>query len=273
MLDRSPIAFLGGGNMTEALVSGLLAGHLLPPTSIVATDVLPTRLAHLNAQYGISTTSLNVEAARSSPIVVLSIEPPVLDQVLKEIRPVLTGDHLIVSVVAGRPIQSIIQGLRGPTRVVRAMPNTPSIIRAGITAVTFHESCTEGDRRLARSLFESVGLVVDIEERLMDPVTGLSGSGPAYVFLMIDALADGGVKVGLPRPIAQLLAAQTMAGAAQMALNSQEHSSQLKARVTSPGGTTVAGLAAIEAGRFRGTLIAAIEAATERSKQLGAAEA
>jgi pyrroline-5-carboxylate reductase len=192
-----------------------------------------------------------------------------LDEVLSDIAPAVGPSQLVVSVAAGYPIARIARHLQGTGRIVRAMPNTPSTIREGVTALAYEATLSEQDSATARALFEPVGKVVVVTERLMDVVTGLSGSGPAYVFVMIEALADGGVKMGLPRETALLLAAQTVAGAARLVMESHEHPGVLKDRVASPGGTTIAGLHELERGRVRGTLISAVEAAARRSAELG----
>jgi pyrroline-5-carboxylate reductase len=199
--------------------------------------------------------------------VILAVKPQVLAQVLGEIG---TELHrvLVISIAAGMTIQSIMQQSGGAQRIIRAMPNMPALVREGITALAWMGSILEEDKEIARAVFQAVGRVVPIEERLMDAVTGLSGSGPAYVFQAIEALADGGVKMGLPRQTAEVLAAQTVLGAAKMVLESGEHPAKLKDRVASPGGTTIAGLHRLEEGRFRATLMGAVEAATKRSQEL-----
>jgi pyrroline-5-carboxylate reductase len=202
-------------------------------------------------------------------VVILAVEPQVLDEVLTEIAGALNPQSLIISVAAGYPISRVAGRLKPGQRIVRAMPNTPSSVLEGVTALSFGTGVSEEEARIAQAIFESVGKVVEVEERLMDAVTGLSGSGPAYVYLMIEALADGGVKVGLSRPVAELLAAQTVLGAARMLIESGEHPGRLKDRVASPGGTTIAGLHKLEEGRMRATLMAAVEAATQRSQELG----
>jgi len=263
------IAFVGGGNMTEALVTGLLKAGITRAGDLYATDIRPERCAHLAERYSIETGRTNSEAAALGQILILSVEPQVMDQVLDEIRPAVKVDHLVISVAAGYPITRAAAHLLPGVRIVRAMPNTPSSILEGVTALAVGPKVTEQDWAVARTIFESVGKVVVVEERLMDAVTGLSGSGPAYVYLMIEALADGGVKMGLSRPVAELLAAQTVLGAARMLIESGEHPAQLKDRVASPGGTTIAGLHKLEEGRVRATLIAAVEVATRRSQELG----
>lgn len=263
------IAFIGAGNMTEALVTGLLKAEAAQADELYATDILPARLNHLHARFQIKVGCENAAAADWGQIVILSVEPQTLDGVLDEIRSSLHADSLVISVAAGYPIQRVLSRLKSESRVVRAMPNTPSSVLEGVSALAFGPGLSEEDVRLARIIFESVGKVVVVEEHLMDAVTGLSGSGPAYIFVMIEALADGGVKMGLPRSVAELLAAQTVLGAARMLLESGEHPGRLKDRVASPGGTTIAGIHKLEEGRLRATLIAAVEAAAKRSQELG----
>lgn len=269
MLLGKRIALIGAGNMTEALVAGMLTSGAAHPDQLYATDILPERRAHFQDRYKIKVGGDNVEAARYGQIIILSVEPQVLDEVLGSVKSVLQGKHLIISVAAGYPISRIMAHLKAEARIVRAMPNTPSSVLAGVTALSFGPRLAEEDQQVARTIFESVGKVVVVEERLMDAVTGLSGSGPAYVYLMIEALADGGVKMGLSRQVAELLAAQTVLGTARMLLESGEHPGQLKDRVASPGGTTIAGIHKLEEGCLRATLIAAVEAATKRSQELG----
>jgi pyrroline-5-carboxylate reductase len=269
MLREKRIAFIGGGNMSEALIGGLVRTGLADPDRLLASDIVSARRDILADRFGIKTSHANRQAVVGRHVIVLAVEPQLLDGVLEEIRTAIAPEALIVSVAAGYPIAQIAQRLNGTERIVRAMPNTPSIIGEGVTALAFAGQLTEKDRAVARALFESVGAVVVIDERLMDAVTGLSGSGPAYVYMMIEALADGGVMMGLPRHTAAVLAAQTVAGAARMVLSTQEHPAVLKDRVASPGGTTIAGLHALENGRLRAALMSAVKAATSRSRELG----
>jgi pyrroline-5-carboxylate reductase len=263
------IAIIGAGNMGEALIAGMLAAKAVAPDELHATDILPQRLDHLKARYPIRVGLDNKAAASACDIVILTVEPQVLDEVLDSLRAELTDTKLILSVAAGYPIRRIVAHLSPSVRVVRCMPNTPSEVQAGISAIALGGSVSREDERLARAVFESVGKVVLVDERLMDAVTGLSGSGPAYIFLIIEALADGGVKMGLPREAALALAAQTVLGSARMVLETGEHPGKLKDKVASPGGTTMAGLHALEHGRLRASLIEAVEAATKRSQELG----
>jgi pyrroline-5-carboxylate reductase len=202
-------------------------------------------------------------------VVVLAVKPQILDQVLREISGDVTREKLIVSVAAGVPIAAIERRLRPPLRIVRAMPNTPATVRAGATAIALGEHATDADLELAKRIFDSVGVTVVLEESQLDAVTGLSGSGPAYLFLVIEALADAGVKVGLSRRASMQLASQTVFGSAKLLIESGQHPGLLKDAVTSPGGTAIAGLHTLEAGGLRNVLMNAVEVATRRSRELG----
>ncbi|WP_455244931.1 pyrroline-5-carboxylate reductase [Petrachloros mirabilis] len=262
------MAFLGGGQMAEAMIGGLLEGGVCQPEFLWATDPVVARGDRLKSEYGIRVSLDNRPAVLWAEIVVLAVKPQSMSQVLEEVGADLCH-ALVISVAAGVTIRAISEKAEGAKRIVRAMPNTPALVREGMTALAFSDGISEGDRHTARVIFEAVGRVVSVEERLMDAVTGLSGSGPAYVFQAIEALADGGVKMGLPRQTAELLAAQTVLGAAKLVLESGEHPAKLKDRVASPGGTTIAGLHHLEQGGFRATLMGAVEAATRRSQELG----
>ncbi len=266
---QQTVGFIGGGNMAAALVKGLLHSEVLPPANVTVSDVKTERLAQLKAEHGIRTTSDNLELVRSCDVIVLSVKPQVIDKVLSAIGDAIRPEQLVVSVAAGVPVSAIESRLPAGTRVVRTMPNTPATVDAGATAIAAGTHATEADLAIARALFTAVGRVVTLEESLLDAVTGLSGSGPAYVMLMIEALADGGVKVGLHRDTALLLAAQTVYGSAKLLLETGEHPGRLKDMVTSPGGTAIAGLHTLESGGLRRTLIDAVEVATNRSIQLG----
>ena len=262
------IGLIGGGNMSEALIAGMLKARVAVPDRLLAADILESRRTHLHDRYQVRVGKQNAEAAAWGQIVILSVEPQVLDEVLDEIRAALRSEALVISVAAGYPIARIAGRLKDGTRIVRTMPNTPCSVLEGVTAMSVGPGVSEEEILAARLIFESVGKVVPVEERLMDAVTGLSGSGPAYVYVMIEALADGGVNMGLPRPVAEVLAAQTVLGAARAAIEGGEHPGRLKDRVASPGGTTIAGLQKLEEGRLRAALINAVEAAARRSHEL-----
>jgi pyrroline-5-carboxylate reductase len=263
------IGFLGAGNMAGALIKGLLHGKVVPAERIIASDVKAERLEQLHASHGIRTTADNHALLRETDVVVLAVKPQVIDRVLTEVGGDVRPDQLVVSVAAGVPIEALEGRLPHGSHVVRAMPNTPATVQAGATAIAGGSHAHEGDLQIARELFEAVGRVVVLDESLLDAVTGLSGSGPAYVMLIIEALADGGVKVGLHRDTALLLAAQTVFGSARLLLETGEHPGRLKDMVTSPGGTAIAGLHTLESGGLRRTLIDAVEAATKRAGELG----
>jgi pyrroline-5-carboxylate reductase len=269
MLSDRTIGFIGAGNMAEALIAGLLHAKRLAPDRLLASDIDESRLTWLQHTYRIRTDGSNAATAREADILVLAVEPQILDVVLAEIAGSVRADTLVVSVAAGYPIDRVSRTLPGVRAIVRSMPNTPSLVRQGVTAVTYDDRLSTRDADTARSLFESIGLVIRVEERWLDAVTGLSGSGPAYVYVMIEALADGGVKMGLPRETAQLLAAQTVSGAARLVLDSHQHPGVLKDRAASPGGTSIAGLHELERGGLRAALISAVEAAAHRSQELG----
>jgi len=264
------VGFLGAGNMAAALIKGLLSANATPAERIWASDVKPERLDFLAKAHGIRTTADNHVLASEVDVIVLSVKPQVVSKVLASIRGDVSSSHLVVSIAAGVSLAVLEGHLPDEARVVRSMPNTPAIVQAGATAIAPGAHATEDDLATARALFEAVGKVVTLEEAQLDAVTGLSGSGPAYIMLIIEALADGGVKVGLHRDTALLLAAQTVFGSAKLLLETGEHPGRLKDMVTSPGGTAIAGLHTLESGALRRTLIDAVETATLRAAQLGA---
>ncbi len=263
------IAFIGAGNMAEALVKGLLRAGVAAPQEILCTDRRPERGPELVKAYGVRFTQDNLAAVREAGVIVLSVKPQVMEKVLAEVGPALDAGKLVVSIAAGIPIAALERQVGHGVRVIRTMPNTPALVGAGATALSPGEHATEADLAQAKALFDAIGMTVVVDEPLLDAVTGLSGSGPAYIFLIIEALADGGVKAGLARAQAQSLAAQTVFGSAKLLIETGEHPGRLKDQVTSPGGTAIAGLHTLEAGGLRTTLMNAVEAATERSRELG----
>jgi pyrroline-5-carboxylate reductase len=263
------IAFLGAGNMAEAFIKGLLRAGVAVPGEILCTDRRQDRLADLARLYGVRTSTDNRAAAAEAQIVFLSVKPQVMNKLLDEIAPAIDEKKLVVSIAAGVPLAAIERKVGHGIRIVRTMPNTPALVGAGATAMAPGDHATEADMAQAKALFDAVGKTVVVDESLLDAVTGLSGSGPAYVFLVIEALADAGVKVGLDRRTAQDLAAQTVLGSAKLLIETGEHPGKLKDQVTSPGGTAIAGLHTLEAGGLRTTLMNAVEAATKRSHELG----
>jgi pyrroline-5-carboxylate reductase len=263
------IAVIGGGKMGEVLASGIVSGKLLSPGDVTVADIDPLRLNHLKNQHKVRVTGDNRKAVKDAGIVILAVKPQNMSEVLKELSPAIGRDKLIISIAAGITIGFIQDHLKKGTRIVRVMPNTPALIGEGAAALAPGEHATEEDMQTARAIFDAVGVTVVVKEDLMDAVTGLSGSGPAYGFIIIDALSDAGVLMGLPRDIAQKLAAQTLLGAAKLYLTTGKHPGELRDMVTSPGGTTIAGIKEMEQKGLRGALIAGVEAATLRSKELG----
>lgn len=262
------LGFIGAGNMAEAIIVGLIGTGASRRDELWASARRAERRDELARKHEIHVGD-NLTVARECDVIVLAVKPQIMDRVLKELAPVLTNDKLVISVAAGVPIEAIERRLHPPARIVRTMPNTPALVGAGATALARGEHATQDDLDVAERIFRSVGTTVVLDEYQLDAVTGLSGSGPAYVFLIIEALSDAGVKVGLSRYNAQALAAQTVLGAAKLLIDTREHPGMLKDKVTSPGGTAIAGLHTLEAGGLRTTLINAVEAATHRSEQLG----
>jgi pyrroline-5-carboxylate reductase len=263
------IGFIGAGQMATALAQGFVRAGLAGPDRLLASDPSAEARERFAAATGGKTTASNTEVARSQDVLFLAVKPQQIDGVLREIAGAAGPEKLFVSIAAGIKLAALAQGLGPEARLVRVMPNTPCLVGKGACGYSLGPNATaDDDRRVAR-LLAAVGKAVAVEEKLLDAVTGLSGSGPAFVYVMIEALSDAGVRVGLARSVATALAAQTVLGAAEMVLTTGEHPAVLKDRVASPGGTTIAGLAALEAGGLRAALIAAVEAATRRSQELG----
>jgi len=269
ILASHTIGFVGAGNMAEALIRGLVRGGHIAADRVHASGPRRERLDELRSAYAIHVTTDNREVARTCSLVVLAVKPQILDKVLREIGDQLKPGTLVVSIAAGVDTEAIETAVAEGVRVVRAMPNTPALVGAGATAISPGRHAGEADLATAKALFDAVGITVTLDETHLDAVTGLSGSGPAYIFLILEALSDAGVKVGLSRRNAQRLAAQTVMGSAKMLLETDEHVGHLKDMVTSPGGTAIAGLHTLEEGGLRTTLINAVETATKRARELG----
>jgi pyrroline-5-carboxylate reductase len=271
-LKEKQIGFIGGGAMAEALAGGLVAAGV-EPGRIRVSDVAAERRGYLEATLSIRTSESNVEIARASEIVVLAVKPAMVEPVLKAMEEADTATLLAplwISIAAGTPIAKLERALPAGSRIVRAMPNTPALVRAGATAICGNSAATRDDVAAAAALFDSVGIHWEApREELLDPVTGLSGSGPAYLFRFLEALAAAGERVGLPAEAAGRLAAQTVFGAAKLALESDDSPARLREKVSSPGGTTLAGLAQLEAEGFPEAVFAAVDAATRRARELG----
>jgi len=267
MIDQA-ITFLGAGNMANALIKGMVRAGT-PPSQITATVKRKEKQVELSQAHGIAVGYDNIAAANAAEVIVLCVKPQAMDKLLTQIAPAVNSKKLILSIAAGVPIAAIERRFGAGARIVRAMPNTPALVGLGATALAGGEHATIEDLTLATKIFEAVGMTTVLDESLLDAVTGLSGSGPAYIFLIIEALSDAGVKVGLSRHTALRLSAQTVLGSAHLLLETGQHPGQLKDQVTSPGGTAIAGLHTLEAGGLRTTLIDAVEAATRRAKELG----
>jgi pyrroline-5-carboxylate reductase len=262
------VGFIGSGNMAEALIRGLVRAGVVTADQIYGSDPRDERREELRRRYEIRVSPGNVAVASESDILIMSVKPQVMINVLDEIAEHVRPSALVISIAAGIPI-AVIEAKLPRSRVVRTMPNTPALVDAGATAVAAGGHATDEDIQAARRIFNSVGMTVILDESQMDAITGLSGSGPAYIFLIIEALSDAGVKVGLSRYSAQALAAQTVLGSAKLLIETDEHPGKLKDMVTSPGGTAIAGLHTLEEGGVRTTLMNAVEVATRRSRELG----
>jgi pyrroline-5-carboxylate reductase len=264
------IGFLGAGKMATALAKGFIQAGLVPCEGVIASDPFePARGGFAKETGGATATALNPEVLKLASVLVLAVKPQQVAEVLGEIRPHFTEKHLLISIAAGVTLAKLEAGLGSGARLIRVMPNTPALVGASATAFALGKSAREEDGRLAQRLFSAVGAAFQVKEALLDAVTGLSGSGPAYAYLIIEALSDGGVAAGLPREVATKLAAQTLLGSARMVLETGLHPGALKDMVTSPGGTTIEGLHELEKAGLRGALISAVRAATEKSRQLG----
>ena len=270
MLNDKKIGFIGCGNMGEALISGLVLSGAAKPENIICSDVRQDQLEIIHEKYKIATTTNNLEVIQKAQIVIYATKPQILHTVLKETAAELDMSKLIISIAAGVPLAAIESCLDKKLRLIRVMPNICAFVKESATAIAAGKNVLDGDIELAKAVFDSVGKSVFIQENvLMDAFTGLSGSGPAYIFMIIDAMADAGVKMGLSRKDSLFLSTQTVMGAAKMLLESNQHPGQLKDMVTSPGGTAIAGIHTLEKGGLRTTMINAVEAASKRSTELG----
>lgn len=263
------IGFLGAGKMATALAKGVLKAGLVTPERLIAGDVTAAAREAFTAETGSKAVTSNTDVAKAANVLIIAVKPDQVSPLLAELHKSLTHDHLLVSIAAGVTLARLEAALPQGSRVIRVMPNTPALIGASASAFAVGEHATPEDAKLALRLFSSVGLAIQVKEPLLDAVTGLSGSGPAYVYVMIEALSDGGVAAGLPRDVATKLAAQTLLGAAQMVLETGLHPGALKDMVTSPGGTTIEGLHELEKAGVRGALMNAVRAASDKSKKLG----
>ena len=271
MFTGKRVAIIGGGKMGGILAQGMIERKLLAPKDITVSDIDDSRLNYLKTSLKLNVSSDNKKAVKEADIVVLAVKPQNFADTLKEIRPVATPSKLFISIAAGVTTDFIEKALTKKPRVLRVMPNVNAVAGEGASAVSKGHFSKKDDVRYALAIVGAVGLAVEVDEKLMDAVTGLSGSGPAYCFLIIEALTDAGVQLGIPRDLAEKLAVQTMLGSAKLCLEGKQHPAQLKNMVTSPGGTTAAGLKVLEEGKMRATLMAAVEAAARRARELAGA--
>ena len=269
MAEPIAMGFLGAGQMATALAKSWTAAGLVCAGKCSAADPYAPGRETFTTSSGIPCGTSNGDVVQRCSVIVLAVKPQVLPGVLKEIRPAIAPHHLVISIAAGITLSQLADGLGESTRIVRVMPNTPALVGMSATAFAANSNATPADVELVSRLFGAIGVAFPVAEKLLDAVTGLSGSGPAYVYVMIEALADGGVLAGLPRDMALRLAAQTVLGSAQMVLTTGRHPGELKDAVASPGGTTIAGLHALEQAGFRGAIMDAVLAASERAAELG----
>lgn len=270
MLSGKIVGIIGAGNMGEVLIRGLLQSGKVKEKDIIASDISQDRLKYVAQTYGIRTAGSNVETVERASIVIIAVKPQNIDDLLEELSHSSHEEHLFISIAAGITSDKLASKMHHKSGIIRVMPNAPASVLAGVAALYPGRNITQADLQRAVSIFECVGRTVVIRnEALMDVVTGLSGSGPAFVFLMIESLSDAGVQLGISRKESSMLAAQTVYGAAKMLLETGRHPSELKDIVATPGGTTFAGLKMLEKGNFRSTVMDAVEAATARSRELG----
>ena len=268
MKDREKIGLIGGGQMGEALIRGMIKSDLVPSGHIMVAEPDAGRRDFLAATYGIKVTDEAQTLCDFSSVLILAIKPQIMQPVLAQYKPFVNASHLVISIAAGVPIGAIEKGI-GKQRIIRVMPNTPALVLAGASALSPNGQASSEDLALGLEIFSAIGTCVHLPETLLDAVTGLSGSGPGYVFTFIEAMIDGGVLAGIPRPVAQQLVLQTVYGSAKLALETGKPPADLKAMVTSPGGTTIAGIHELETAGLRGTVMAAVDRASMRSKELG----
>jgi pyrroline-5-carboxylate reductase len=265
MTRRDKIGFLGGGNMAEALIKGLVTDYCL-----IVSDIVDKRLTFLNKKYGVTVSHHNTEVVEKSDTVVVAVKPGHVDSVVREVAPALTSDHLIISIAAGVSSSHICRLIDKTIRgVIRVMPNTPALVGEGMTVIGSDSGAPEEALAFAEKIFSTVGKIVRLEEKYIDAATALSGSGPGFIFVVIEALVEGGVTIGLPRPLALQLTLQTVLGSAHLAVSTGKHPALLKEMVTSPGGTTISGIHVLENRGVRGALISAVEAAALKAEQIG----
>lgn len=262
------LGLIGIGKIGSALIRRFISTNTVKNDSVIIYDIDKNRSKNVSEELNIEIASNNQELVKRSRCILVAVIPQVINKILSEISRVISEDQILISIAAGVSLEHILKVINKPIGLIRVMTNTPAIVGAAATAIASNELVKEKDLSFARKLFKSVGLVVDLDEMHLDAVTGLSGSGPAYIFIIIEALADGGVKMGLPRNISQKLAAHTVMGSAKLLLETGKHPGELKDMVATPGGTTITAIHEIESAKLRATLIRAVEAATLKSKTL-----
>ncbi len=269
MKETLSVGMVGGGQMGEALIRGMIESDLIAAENITVAEPMGRRREYLEKTYKVNGVESPAELTGTSQVILLAIKPQIMEPVLRQYSAHFTEEHLLISIAAGIPL-ACIELLAGENlRIIRVMPNTPALVLAGASAMSGNQNIRQEDMEIAQQIFSAVGTCIEVAENLLDAVTGLSGSGPGYVFTFLEAMIDGGVLSGLPRSVAEQLAIQTLYGSAKLAMETKEPAAVLKGRVTSPGGTTITGIQALEEGGLRGTVMTAVEAATERSKALG----
>lgn len=269
MFEDKNVGFIGAGNMAEALIRGLTKKGIVSSKNIMASDIITERLNYMVETYGIKRLTNNKELVSRNDIIILAVKPQTVYPVLEEIKDHLIPEKLFISIAAGIRLSAIEKRLQRKSRVIRCMPNTPALVLEGASALSKGTFATDKDIECARTIFDGVGESVVVKEEMMDTITGLSGSGPAYIFMIIEALSDAGVRMGLSREVSESLTLQTIIGAARLVKETKEHPGRLKDKVASPGGTTISGIHVLERRGLRGILMDAVEAATKRSKELG----
>ena len=268
MLFSRKITFIGTGNMGEALLAGLLKAKLTKPENIMATDIRIERQKFVQEKWKVNTTSDNIKAVKFADIIVFCVKPQTISQVITEIHSVIKSDQLIISILAGIQTQTINKTIGKNNPIIRAMPNIPATVDEGATGICLGDYAEEIHKEIAQTIFKAVGEVEVVQESQMDTITGLSGSGPAYIYMIIEALTDGGVLMGLSREIATRLATQTVLGSAKLVRETGIHPAVLKDQVTTPGGSTISAIQELEGHGLRPMLISAVETATKKSREL-----
>ena len=269
---KKELGIIGVGKIGSALISRFITSKIIDRSQIIVYDIDDSKLNERSKEFNIECAENNLTLVKSAKYVLIAVIPQVIDKVLGEIASEVTEQHTIVSIAAGVSINHIKKFITKDVGIIRIMTNTPALVGAAATALSSNKDIKEDEVEYVKNLFNSVGIVVELDESLLDAVTGLSGSGPAYIFIMIEALADGGVKMGIPRDISQKLAAQTLLGSAKLLLETNKHPGELKDMVATPGGTTITAIHEIESAKLRATLIRAVEAATIKSKSLNSSK-